>query len=214
MNVSDTQYKKIPTHHPHRTHKHTYFELTRTPAQSTQHPPCTARGLRTASQFNQSIKILKEPHTSTPAPAAPPHGQQTLRRGATHAWGAKSESRKCKIARLVQYVHACALPTVTVTHAVTTPHVYLFLPNTQRTQIVMLLPEYTPPPSRSATQTRPTYGGLCGAPACGQAVRRGVGLTLTLITYIHTNVPKYRSLTRIHLLKPSRAYSPLGHHQR
>jgi len=51
-----------------------------------------AQGNRT---LNQSIKILKARHeykrSHTPAQ---PHGQQTPRRKATQAWGAKSESRK------------------------------------------------------------------------------------------------------------------------
>ena len=67
-----------------------------------------------------------------------------------------------------------------------------------------------PPPFWSATQTRAIYGGMCGIPACGQAVGLGVCETLELWrgaaglcarvracagaaeylhTYIHTSLP-------------------------
>jgi len=51
-----------------------------------------------------------------------------------------------------------------------TAHTYTHL------QIFLLLPPPPPPPPPpwSITQTRATYCGLCGMPACGQAVKCGV----------------------------------------
>jgi len=53
----------------------------------------------TSQSINQNPQSATHEHKKCPIPA-PPHGQQTLRREATQAWGAKSESRKRKLARL------------------------------------------------------------------------------------------------------------------
>jgi len=129
-------------------------------------PPRSRISRQTTHRSSKSIKNLKrlsinqsiqnprrEPPMSTREATFQHHhtSSKPRCREATQAWGAKSESRKRKLARHSLNICICTLFQAKEKEK---PHLWSLMHIYQRFW--------------SATQTRATYGGLCGMPACGQ----------------------------------------------